>query len=300
MSEKSEINKLPTIERVFDLLDAWRHLPAYQLERRADIFFALFLPEVLEKHFNIALNPILVPEFPIRKSNVNRTECAEEGQPSAPESEKDAHHLSNKIDYFALSENREHAFLIELKTDMKSIDKKQICLLKRAAKRGLHCLVKGVLKLCSATDEKAKYVHLLWCLSQLGLVKHKHRDGEENVREVLDRLYENAASVAPCHPNRRSEAISRGKRFAKALRCVKPARMISWPEIQPVYIQPRQCEDEDQGGLVVIDFETFAKTITRPSLEKSESKGIRHVFACYLRKWAAVDAGSPNPRDGTC
>ena len=81
MSEKSEINKLPTIERVFDLLDAWRHLPAYQLERRADIFFALFLPEVLEKHFNIALNPILVPEFPIRKSNVNRTECADEGQP---------------------------------------------------------------------------------------------------------------------------------------------------------------------------------------------------------------------------
>ena len=38
----------PRIDRIFDLLDGWRHLPAYQLERRADIFFGLFLPDVLD------------------------------------------------------------------------------------------------------------------------------------------------------------------------------------------------------------------------------------------------------------
>jgi len=32
-----------TINELFDLLDDWRNLPSYQLERRADIFFAIHL-----------------------------------------------------------------------------------------------------------------------------------------------------------------------------------------------------------------------------------------------------------------
>ena len=48
MSNLGKNGECPTIERVFKLLDNWRHLPDYQLERRADIFFALFLPEVLK------------------------------------------------------------------------------------------------------------------------------------------------------------------------------------------------------------------------------------------------------------
>ena len=39
----------PTIDGVFELLDKWRHLPGYQLERRADIYFAMFLPDVLRE-----------------------------------------------------------------------------------------------------------------------------------------------------------------------------------------------------------------------------------------------------------
>jgi len=35
------------IDAIFDRMDVWRHLPSYQLERRADLFFALYLPEVL-------------------------------------------------------------------------------------------------------------------------------------------------------------------------------------------------------------------------------------------------------------
>lgn len=35
------------IDTLFDRMDAWRHFPNYQLERRADIFFALYLPEGL-------------------------------------------------------------------------------------------------------------------------------------------------------------------------------------------------------------------------------------------------------------
>ena len=32
---------------VLELLDRWRHLPSYQLERRADVFFALYLPGIV-------------------------------------------------------------------------------------------------------------------------------------------------------------------------------------------------------------------------------------------------------------
>ncbi len=63
MSGKNKNNESPTIERVFELLDKWRHLPTYRLEPRADIFFALFLPEVLGVRFDMKINPLLVPNF---------------------------------------------------------------------------------------------------------------------------------------------------------------------------------------------------------------------------------------------
>jgi len=37
------------IEKLFDLLDDWRRLPAYQLERRADIIFAVHLEKIFAK-----------------------------------------------------------------------------------------------------------------------------------------------------------------------------------------------------------------------------------------------------------
>jgi hypothetical protein len=36
------------IETLFDRMDGWRHLPNYQLERRADLFFSLYLPTAVE------------------------------------------------------------------------------------------------------------------------------------------------------------------------------------------------------------------------------------------------------------
>jgi hypothetical protein len=32
------------IDALFDRMDTWRHFPNYQLERRADLFFASYLP----------------------------------------------------------------------------------------------------------------------------------------------------------------------------------------------------------------------------------------------------------------
>jgi len=40
------------IDKLFNQLDDWRHLPAYQLERRADIFFAIYLIDIFKSKFN--------------------------------------------------------------------------------------------------------------------------------------------------------------------------------------------------------------------------------------------------------
>ena len=114
MSDNGKNGESPTVECAFELLDRWRHLPAYQLERRADIFFALFLPEVLEKCFCAETNRhLIVPEFPIKKTLIR------DGKDNR----------SINIDYLALQKPRngepQTAFLIELKTDMASIKEHQ-------------------------------------------------------------------------------------------------------------------------------------------------------------------------------
>jgi hypothetical protein len=90
------------IDTLFDLLDAWRHFPSYQLERRADLYFALYLPEVLEAKFGFPVQPQLVPEFPLRIGTLD------------PDKTTSA---SYKVDYVALSTARDKALLVELKTD---------------------------------------------------------------------------------------------------------------------------------------------------------------------------------------
>ena len=210
MSDKSKGNE-PTIERVFDLLNRWRHLPAYQLERRADIFFALFLPEVLQKHLaeqgvHVKIDDTLIPEFPIKKSGGNQ---------------------STKADYLALSLDRKRAFLIELKTDMDSRRKDQDRILKNAAEGRLCDLVRDVIEICRATKERVKYVHLIENLLQLGLVEH--RDENEDVREKLNRLYEIAAGGVG--------------NFKDVLNSVVPADIST--SVDVVYVQPRNSDTID-------------------------------------------------------
>lgn len=150
----------PTIERTFELLDKWRHLPKFQLERASGVFFALYLPEVLGRCLDISINPLLVPEFPIKKALLHGG--------------KDNHSIN--VDYLAVQKQKDgglpkNAFLVELKTDKDSIDESQLCDLRKAESRGLECLVQGVIDICcSSTGQRRKYVHLLKLLSCLDLV----------------------------------------------------------------------------------------------------------------------------------
>ena len=144
-----------TADRILDLLDQWRHLPDYQLERRADILFALFLPEFLSHRLNLEISGSLIPEFPVRIGTID------------PQSDLNT---SCKIDYLALSATGRHAIFVELKTDSASRRQEQDRYLQAAKAVGLRALLEGLLQIVRASAHKHKYCRLLRLLEGQSLL----------------------------------------------------------------------------------------------------------------------------------
>jgi hypothetical protein len=143
------------VDSLFNRLDDWRHLPNYQLERRADILFSLYLAQALEDKFGVAVNPLIVPEFPVRIGTIR---------------EDIPINKSFKIDYLAIAKARDTAYLVELKTDVGSRREKQDWYLKAATEAGMPALLSGLLEIYRATTEKRKYFQLFLRLEELELI----------------------------------------------------------------------------------------------------------------------------------
>ncbi|MHA2219407.1 MAG: hypothetical protein ACXACY_26140 [Candidatus Hodarchaeales archaeon] len=143
------------IKELFDRLDSWRNLPNYQLERRADIFFALYLPEVLEWKFGYRIQKKIIPEFPVRIGTI---------YPHIKTNK------SNKIDYIALSALADKAIFVELKTEGFSRRQKQDKYLLASQEVGLIRLLEGLIDIFRATQSKRKYFYLLLHLESMGLL----------------------------------------------------------------------------------------------------------------------------------
>jgi hypothetical protein len=165
---------------LFQLMDAWRHLPAYQLERRADVFFALYLRDFLAAKTGIDFDPRLVPEFPIKRELI----WAE--KPGA---------ASVKADYLLVSRDLKYAIIVELKTDSRSRRDEQDTYLERAQKVGMPALIQGVIDIIRATSAHRKYFHLASLLAELGLLRlpegykeHLFPSIRPGLRRVLSRL----------------------------------------------------------------------------------------------------------------
>ena len=155
-AERSPRRNMKQIDTLFNRMDAWRHFPNYQLERRADIFFALYLPEVLEAKLRFAVGSELAPEFPVRIGTI---------YPNIPIDK------SYKIDYVALSATADKAVLVELKTEGLSRRPEQDKYLLAAQKAGLPALLEGLLDIFRATNAKRKYFCLLLHLESMGLLR---------------------------------------------------------------------------------------------------------------------------------
>lgn len=148
------------LELIFDRLDKWRHLPAYRLEPRADLFFAVFMPEIIKAKFDVAIREPIIPEFPFRRGTIYGEQT--EG-PNA----------SVKVDYLVVSDDGSRVFFVELKTDMASFRPKQDKYLDKAIEAGIPLLINGVLSIIDATNREylPKYMHLLDMLNRLGWIR---------------------------------------------------------------------------------------------------------------------------------
>ena len=240
-----------TVAHMFDLMDAWRHLPGFRLEGRLAPFFELFLLDVLGECLDVELHPVVIPEFPLRKGTLDG---------------ENAHAKPNQsynVDYVAFSMDRREAFLIELKTDMSSIDVGQKEYLCKARKKGLGSLVCGIVKICNATEKATKYVHLLHFLASLKLVSISDSD----------KLYQ---LTFPTRRRGWTEAFG-----------VEPNVKGKLENTRVIYIQPRE-PTKTNPDFEYIYFRDVAEIVQRFG-------DLGSVFAHYLRKWAE-DPGRRYPR----
>jgi hypothetical protein len=151
----------PYIDILFNRLNRWRHLPAYRLEPRADVFFIAFLTEILESELKIKVREPIIPEFPFRKGTIYGEEVR---GPNA----------SVKVDFLVLSEDGNQVFFVELKTDQASFRPEQDEYLNLATEKKFSALVRGVLEIVEATNVEylPKYMHLLALLERLGMIRY--------------------------------------------------------------------------------------------------------------------------------
>lgn len=136
------------ITQVFNHLDYWRQLPDYQLERRADLYFSLYLPEVLEACLGSPVWPTIVPEFPIKQAQSNR---------------------SDKVDYLAATADRKRLVLVELKTDCQSTRREQFEYLCSGAQKSGVELLDDLHSIRRASKAQGKYDALLAATAELGM-----------------------------------------------------------------------------------------------------------------------------------
>lgn len=158
------------IEQIFELLKKWYEYPKYQLERRLDIFFSIYLPEILkEKGIYIELNDIF-PEFPLKKENNN---------------------LSTNADY-AIFDNKDdetNLYLIELKTEMNSIsnEKKQLLYYKQVQKKKIIDLIKEIIEIQKNSKQWEKYEKLLEDIEErYNFIKISSKEGEKKTEWIVN------------------------------------------------------------------------------------------------------------------
>ena len=201
------------IASLFDRMDGWRHLPNYQLERRADLFFSLYLPAALEARLGVSIHPLMVPEFPVRIGTIYPT----------IETDK-----SFKVDYVCFSADLERVLFVELKTDGLSRREGQDNYLAAAQKVGFQNLLEGLLKIFQATAAKRKYFNLLDLLGRIGfltipevmydIVKRESLAGIDRAAEKIEiHCKTNTPEIIYLQPNGNGKEVLSFAEFKKSV-----------------------------------------------------------------------------------
>jgi hypothetical protein len=161
---KKQKNGIFNPEKYFEMLEDWKQLPDYQLERRVDSFIGYYLKPFLSKHLNTNID-LIIPEFPLKQ-------------------ESSSH--SDKVDFAVFS--KEDNYLIELKTDINSINKYQLCYLQNTSGMNIKDILGGIMEIFDKPKAPAswkKYQYLLHKLTKINLLSEKEPTGHRK-RKIFD------------------------------------------------------------------------------------------------------------------
>ena len=135
--------------------------PFYQLEQTRDVI-RQFTPNWFTMTMGTGVVALILPEFPVRAGAV----VHDHKRPD----------LSYKIDYAVLCDDDRTVYLIELKTDQGSRRPEQDAYLNKAKELNIPGLIKGIIRIYHATDQKykKKYDYLINKLSQIGWINREN------------------------------------------------------------------------------------------------------------------------------
>ncbi len=237
------------INNIFDTLDDWRQLPGYQLERRADIYFAAYMREFfLYKGIIRNIDKcILIPEFPLsRKLLYGATD-----------------RKSKKVDYVLIDLDEAKILFIELKTDNNSKNEVQDNYLRKAIEYNFKEIVDGILEIFDKTKSKDKYLQLFKKLygEPCSIVKEKCTEEEKSkIKDVFDK------------PTKLS-----WKQIIEDLKRIEMLDSLAATTPKIVYLLPKHTQEND-----VFSFSEFSEF-----LERIENDYIAERFALSLKNWSS-------------
>lgn len=163
------------IDKLFDNLRTWIAFPKYQAERRLDVFFGLYLEDILKACRNTEFAKedklVLIPEFPLQKNDKNK-ECT-------------------NIDYLVFNVSKQSMHAIELKTDNHSVDDDQIKYYCKFQGVEIKELFDFVINTNRKGRSKKKYTNLAEYIQNYNLDKYKwHKE-----RKVIYLLPEESQKI---------------------------------------------------------------------------------------------------------
>ena len=201
---------------LIDLLEDNKKFPYYAAERRADLFFAYFIQEMLFDFYGEKVL-FVAPEFPIKHDGNNQ---------------------SNKADLLCVFEKTSQPIIVEIKTDRKSFKKSQLDAYIKSIPSWAD-IVAGIVSMTknknTNTDYRLKYFHLLQRLESCHLVTYDH----PNALQLSDEINQLKKTNLPSKKGKRSRLI---------IELVDQLSVGKWSkEIKLLYVLPTEIIDPTAG-----------------------------------------------------
>ena len=218
------------------------------------------LPKVISSQYCIPDDDLrVIPEFPIRYGTLD-----------SRLSEEASDNQSFNVDFSVWSKSHRRVFLVELKTDMGSLDKKQLCKMVEVRDHdgGFGDFVCGVIQISRATSDRRKYAQLIWQLHQVDAVSVPPTFRELDMKCSQPGLGGQTGVFQSCDTT-------------KTYRKTKAELVLVSPPI------PDSKKDQVPDGICRINFRDYASIVRCTS-------ALGSTFADYLLRWQCP-AGVTNP-----